>query len=109
MVAFLLIVLGYQKGPEYNGGVPPDADRYSIPIGDNPVSGYDSGIAIISYDGDFQTPKTVHESQVHLNLNLVCKKQITLYKVGFLSKVHYYLLVMLVLVIEALRQQTQLL
>lgn len=72
-----------QKGPEYNGGVPPDADRYSIPIGDNPVSGYDSGIAIISYDGDFQTPKTVHESQVHLNLNLVCKKQITLYKVGF--------------------------
>jgi hypothetical protein len=72
-----------QKGPEFNGGVPPEPDRYTIPIGDNPISGYDSGIAIISYDGDFDSPKTVHESQVHLNLNLVCKKQITLYKVGF--------------------------
>lgn len=71
-----------KKGPE--GNITPP-DRYQIPTGDNPVSGFDDGILLFSPDGYFDDPKTLHEQTHHgvWSYKNTSGSPITLYKVGF--------------------------
>ena len=69
-----------KKGPDTDG-----PDRYQIPTGDNPVSGFDDGIVLFSPDGYFDDPKTLHEQTHHgvWSYQNTSGSPITLYKVGF--------------------------
>jgi hypothetical protein len=73
----------YEQGGPNGDTSPPD--RYQIPTGDNPVSGFDDGILVFSPDGYFSDPETKHEQTHHgvWTYQNTSGSDITLYKIGF--------------------------